>query len=116
MKYFFLYIAFLLLAVSARAQNETVLSGVFLQKPWSKNLTSYCAGGSEYFVCKKGKEETILDLSGDGKMAIQMPKSGKKIKVKGYFKTFTPEIKDPMSQHPADPVTCRVFVVTTRLK
>ncbi len=44
----------------AVSPSHTVLTGVIVQKPWSKTMESWNAGGSEYFVLESSTGSTLL--------------------------------------------------------
>lgn len=110
-----LFAFFTLIFSSTCLAQKATFSGKLVKKPWTKSIESYCAGGSDYYVLKAGKEATILDFSNTGLSEEEIAKfENQKVKVKGVLKTVNKEeSNDNMSQHPQGGVACTKIEVSS---
>ena len=99
-------------AKEAKADDGTRLTGVVLQKEWTKTMESWNAGGADYFVLDVGDtpvpqqtaDEGVLLLPGDTISPESFkPFVGKRVEVHGRFsegEIFVPTEEDNLSQQP----------------
>ncbi len=103
--------------MSSTVFSETkIFTGTVLKKTWAKNVDSYCAGGSDYFVLQQDEEETLLKPASDKTIAFT-PFVDQTVIINGYvtLETVNPSDRshpDQPSQHLVNPVTCEFLVVT----
>lgn len=99
------------------ATTVTTLEGVVIEKPWTKTVESWNAGGSEYYVLDVGtaplpdgkrsaKEGVILRPSTSVAFDEFKDFAGKRVAVVGKFidPQVVEESSNSMEQHPATPV------------
>ena len=95
----------------AKAANGAVrLSGTVLQKPWSKSVESWNAGGSEYYVLDVGGAEiehrsategVTLKVTDTVSAEVLASMVGKRVEVSGSYvqaRPYTPS--EPTEQYP----------------
>jgi hypothetical protein len=79
--------------------------GVLIKESWSKSTTSYCAGGSDYYMLESNKGSLYLLTTEDANMLKQLSnhvKKNMKLKLVPCTKTFTHDSTngEMMGQHP----------------
>ncbi|MCK5718425.1 MAG: hypothetical protein KAH84_00595 [Thiomargarita sp.] len=107
--------------ISEKPPKLEQLTGVIIQKSWSKSQQSYCAGGSDYLVLQYGEQQEIIleyKLIEDS----EPPKTladfiNQKIVITGYrqIDTITPADRGNNGQHIVQTLThstlCNKFIV-----
>lgn len=89
------------------------ITGILEKKRATKSQQTMCAGGSDYYILKKGNSEIILQGDTSG-FSSQI---GKSIRLQGHFENkIVKPSSDPNVQSMTSEVMCSIFVVEKILK
>ncbi len=95
-------------------QTQLQFTGILLEKPWTKSIQSFCAGGSEYYVLRL-PDETELILSFTNKPRDLEAMVNTQVTLVGQLvekvRRINPNEPYPMPTNADGTITCQVFQV-----